>query len=111
MPGRSKYIDGIFNYCDSWCERCAFASRCRNFAMQRSLERRVEKKERENAAFWEALEKTLGESIDPAIKEADQLFGDVKNEHHVSDSDPAAFEGLLLRDRPERSHPLGKRSN
>lgn len=21
-------IDGVHNYCDSWCERCAFASRC-----------------------------------------------------------------------------------
>ena len=29
MPGRGKYIDGIFNYCDRWCERCRFEDRCR----------------------------------------------------------------------------------
>jgi hypothetical protein len=23
------YIDGIYNYCDRWCERCAFCNRCR----------------------------------------------------------------------------------
>jgi hypothetical protein len=27
------YIDSIFNYCDRWCERCSFTSKCRNFAM------------------------------------------------------------------------------
>lgn len=27
-----KYISGIHNYCDRWCERCAFTSRCRVFA-------------------------------------------------------------------------------
>lgn len=26
------FIVGIFNYCDRWCERCAFTSRCRVFA-------------------------------------------------------------------------------
>ena len=27
------YIDGIFNYCDRWCERCSFTSKCRNYAL------------------------------------------------------------------------------
>ncbi|MEO8412394.1 MAG: hypothetical protein ABI472_01990 [Ginsengibacter sp.] len=27
----SKFISGIFNYCDRWCERCCFTSRCRVF--------------------------------------------------------------------------------
>ncbi|MBO0937653.1 hypothetical protein J2I47_13935 [Fibrella sp. HMF5335] len=27
-------IPGIYNYCDSWCERCAFTTRCRSFQMQ-----------------------------------------------------------------------------
>ena len=26
------FIVGIYNYCDRWCERCAFTSRCRVFA-------------------------------------------------------------------------------
>jgi hypothetical protein len=29
-PSRpSRFIDGVYNYCDSWCERCRFQSRCR----------------------------------------------------------------------------------
>jgi hypothetical protein len=29
------YIESIFNYCDRWCERCAFTSKCRNFAFSK----------------------------------------------------------------------------
>jgi len=29
---RDGFIVGIFNYCDRWCEACAFTSRCRLFA-------------------------------------------------------------------------------
>jgi hypothetical protein len=29
-----RHISGIYNYCDSWCERCRFTLRCANFAMQ-----------------------------------------------------------------------------
>jgi hypothetical protein len=29
---RDGFIVGIFNYCDRWCETCAFTSRCRLFA-------------------------------------------------------------------------------
>lgn len=33
----NQYIEGIFNYCDRWCERCAFTSRCRSFAFENKL--------------------------------------------------------------------------
>jgi len=40
MSGESqdRFIPGIYNYCDSWCERCAFTRRCRNFAMREEME-------------------------------------------------------------------------
>jgi len=31
---RKHYITGIFNYCDYWCDRCAFTRRCRSFDME-----------------------------------------------------------------------------
>ncbi len=33
-----KFISGIYNYCDRWCERCAFTDRCLNYAMAREVE-------------------------------------------------------------------------
>jgi hypothetical protein len=35
---RCGFIIGIFNYCDRWCEACAFTSRCRLFADKAEIE-------------------------------------------------------------------------
>jgi hypothetical protein len=41
MKRREKFIPGIYNYCDRWCERCAYTDRCRVCTMtERSAERR-----------------------------------------------------------------------
>jgi hypothetical protein len=32
MEVQGGFIVGVYNYCDRWCERCAFTSRCRVFA-------------------------------------------------------------------------------
>ena len=32
MDVQGGFIVGIYNYCDRWCEACAFTSRCRGFA-------------------------------------------------------------------------------
>ena len=29
-----KFVPGIFNYCDRWCERCQLTARCRVYAME-----------------------------------------------------------------------------
>ncbi|GAB3539753.1 hypothetical protein GCM10027577_02680 [Spirosoma fluminis] len=34
MNTNSELIAGIYNYCDTWCERCLFTSRCRSFQIQ-----------------------------------------------------------------------------
>ena len=26
LAGEPRFISGIYNYCDSWCERCNFTS-------------------------------------------------------------------------------------
>ena len=33
-----RFIEGIYNYCDHWCERCAFTEHCFHFAQMRALE-------------------------------------------------------------------------
>ncbi|MGA0560424.1 hypothetical protein ACO2Q8_27415 [Larkinella sp. VNQ87] len=34
MSEEVEPIPNIYNYCDSWCERCPFTKRCQNFALQ-----------------------------------------------------------------------------
>jgi hypothetical protein len=38
MEIRDGFIVGIYNYCDAWCDRCAFTSHCRLFADQCEME-------------------------------------------------------------------------
>lgn len=55
-PRNPRFIAGIYNYCDRWCERCEFSHRCAQFAMRthdRPDDPRV--RDDENRKFWEAL--------------------------------------------------------
>ena len=35
LAGDPRFISGIYNYCDRWCERCQFTSRCLLYAQER----------------------------------------------------------------------------
>lgn len=59
----SKYIPGIYNYCDRWCERCAFTSRCLNFEMSEEKFGDLESVDITNEAFWKKLSETLHETL------------------------------------------------
>ena len=63
----NRFISGIFNYCDYWCERCAFTRRCRTFSMDRELESdskgEAVDKDATNAAFWDRLADQVRETI------------------------------------------------
>ncbi len=34
-PRNPKYIRGIYNYCDAWCKKCPFTSRCLTYDMEK----------------------------------------------------------------------------
>jgi hypothetical protein len=35
---RGRFIPGVYNYCDRWCERCTLSSRCRVFQHRQAFE-------------------------------------------------------------------------
>jgi len=57
-------IPGIYNYCDRWCERCPFTSRCMNFAMSEEEFSDSETRDIRNEAFWQKLAETLQATLD-----------------------------------------------
>ena len=59
----SKHISGIYNYCDRWCERCPFTSRCLNFEMSEEKFDDPQSRDLNNEAFWEKLGETLHETL------------------------------------------------
>jgi hypothetical protein len=50
-----RFIPGIYNYCDRWCERCAFTSRCMTYAIDEEEPDDPESKDINNKAFWDKL--------------------------------------------------------
>jgi hypothetical protein len=54
-----RFISGIYNYCDRWCERCPFTSRCMNFELSEEEFSDPETRDIENEAFWNKLSETF----------------------------------------------------
>ena len=50
-----RYIEGIYNYCDRWCERCPFTARCLNYSMSEEYFTDPETNDINNQAFWDTL--------------------------------------------------------
>jgi len=48
-------IPGIYNYCDRWCERCTYTSRCLNFSIGEEQFGDLEEKDMRNEKFWQQL--------------------------------------------------------
>src|SRR5204863_4417350 len=56
LAGNQNFISGIYNYCDRWCERCPFTSRCLVYASEKEDEENdPESRDINNAAFWQKL--------------------------------------------------------
>ncbi len=49
------YVSGIYNYCDRWCERCNFTSRCLNYSISEEEFGDPKTRDIRNEAFWEKL--------------------------------------------------------
>jgi hypothetical protein len=61
----SKFISGIYNYCDRWCERCSFSNRCSVYAMEREdVDADPAARDVDNQKFWDKLLRNFLEMIE-----------------------------------------------
>jgi hypothetical protein len=63
-----KYISGIHNYCDRWCERCQFTSRCLNCTLVEEQFGDLQEIDKFNEAFWQKFSEML-QNIFAMVKE------------------------------------------
>lgn len=97
-PDDQGFIPSIHNYCDRWCERCPFTSRCRAYAMEMTI--RIDGFDGELARAAENLE------ADPAEGWAGEDFL-AKAEDVLSDEE--IDQEMLARDVADaiaEVHPL-----
>src|SRR3989440_7836251 len=57
LADNPAFISGIYNYCDRWCERCAFTSRCFLYATEQADPDANDPEIRDlnNEKFWRKL--------------------------------------------------------
>ncbi len=56
LANNPNFISGIYNYCDRWCERCPFSSRCMVYASEKEDDDGdPEARDVTNEAFWRKL--------------------------------------------------------
>jgi hypothetical protein len=58
-----RFISGVYNYCDRWCERCPLTARCLNFAMSEEELGESETCDLRNEAYWQRLREVLQETL------------------------------------------------
>ena len=74
LAANPEFISGIYNYCDRWCERCPFSSKCLLYAQEKEDEDdSPESRDINNEAFWRKLAAVFQETrqlIEEWAKEA-----------------------------------------
>lgn len=54
-----NFIEGIYNYCDRWCEKCQFTSRCLQYSLEEQQNSQLKEKDITNASFWQQVQESL----------------------------------------------------
>jgi hypothetical protein len=66
MSGEPDLIPGIYSYCDRWCERCAFTSRCLQFRVEsgdKESSGALQEFDALNARFWQEMGEALVQAM------------------------------------------------
>jgi hypothetical protein len=66
-----KFISGIHNYCDRWCERCPFTARCSVAESENELT--DDRRDIKNEAFWRNLHYVFAEAKQMILERAEEL--------------------------------------
>jgi len=73
LAGDPRFIPGIYNYCDRWCERCAFTSRCMNYALSEEEFDSPESRDIDNQAFWDKLHGIFAGTLEMVREKAQEM--------------------------------------
>jgi len=113
IAGRSNIIPGIHNYCDRWCERCAFVSRCTVGISEFEMD--GPELDMKNEEFWEHLSMIFQATYEMIAEGAQEMGIDltesnieyVKPVHHETSAEKTARSyGLRLLKWLEKNDEL-----
>jgi len=100
---RDKYIRGIYNYCDRWCEKCELSNKC--FLYEKEQKRLAMHKERdEDPHDWNIVMQDVKESFDETLKL-------LRNSAEEQGIDISALPEEEYKEYNPSDHPLMKTAN
>jgi hypothetical protein len=104
LADNHNFIDGIYNYCDRWCERCHFTTRCAVYAAEADdPDIGGASRDINNSAFWQKLSSIFAETREMISEWAE------KNGVDISEEALAPVEVELRKQRGlSRNHPLAR---
>ena len=106
MAYNPKHIEGIYNYCDRWCERCNFTSRCAVYVSEEGLS--PEEKDITNTIFWDKIGNGFADAISQLKKMAEENGITIPTE---DDEEMKLYMANVKKKREEMlTHPLIKYS-
>ncbi len=102
LAGDPRFISGVYNYCDRWCERCPLTSRCLVYATEREDDAEdPASRDINNRAFWKRLE--------GIFREAREMLEEMMKEHGIEVDPGDVAEGAEKERRRHEetwSHPF-----
>jgi hypothetical protein len=107
MEANPTHIVGIYNYCDRWCERCNFTSRCAVYENEDGLT--PEEKNINNKAFWDKIGNSFADAIMQMKKMAEERGITLPTEDDAEMKEYMANEEKKRQEMEE--HPLIKYCN
>lgn len=103
LAADKRFIAGIYNYCDRWCERCPKTSRCLNFAISEEEFSDSKARDIRSEEFWNKLSAILRETLD-LLRESAKEWG-IEIETLDSTED---IENTKAKDAAVKSHLLSR---
>ena len=73
LADSGKYIPGIYNYCDRWCERCTMTAKCLTYAQEQSAKEETtdsETNDISNEKFWESIHMSFQVALELLYEDA-----------------------------------------
>jgi hypothetical protein len=95
-----RFIPGIYNYCDRWCERCPFTSRCMNYALSEDEFNKPESKDITNKAFWENLHGIFQTTLEMVKETAEEMGIDLNAIDHEEYAEQEELVHKMVKDQP-----------
>lgn len=94
LAGDPRFIPSIYNYCDRWCERCSFTSRCMTYALDKDEPDDPQSHDVSNKAFWDKLHGIFQVTMEIVREKAEEMGIDLD----VADRDEIARRDEPLRE-------------